>query len=389
MVRFPLEPRTGNVALGIETLETVALLKGTAIQGYAEDRTVVYWNEASEALYKYSAEEALGQKLEDLIIPEPARETVIAEVERWVDGGPPPTAGRLELVDKYGDTVSVLSNHLSVQDGDGARTLYCLDIPIHAEQRLLSGFPDAPAEAAETAIAVGAGGRIPFQSQLLASLSHELRTPLNAILGFSDLMAMEAEKLADDTPCREYADTMRDAGTHLIRAVEQSLALFGVSALNIEPARTPVRISDAFISAAQTVMEGNPGREDLIAFRLQPDLTVQTDLFIFTNALSALVNLMLDLREGTAPVHMGAETVAGFRAKVFVTAEAPGRAIDPETRLQLIGGSDVRLNPHRSGNQVQQFQLSVLQRCCASLGIVLNVERTSDARNRIVLQMPA
>lgn len=40
-----------------------------SIQGYLPNGTVVYWNQASEKIYGYTAEEALGGNLLDLIIP--------------------------------------------------------------------------------------------------------------------------------------------------------------------------------------------------------------------------------------------------------------------------------------------------------------------------------
>lgn len=44
-----------------------------AVQGYDENRRVIYWNKGSELLYGYTKEEATGQKLEDLIIPPPMK----------------------------------------------------------------------------------------------------------------------------------------------------------------------------------------------------------------------------------------------------------------------------------------------------------------------------
>ncbi|MGQ4277212.1 PAS domain-containing protein [Pseudidiomarina sp. E22-M8] len=41
-----------------------------SIQGYRADGTVIYWNAASEKIYGYSPEEALGRSLFELIIPE-------------------------------------------------------------------------------------------------------------------------------------------------------------------------------------------------------------------------------------------------------------------------------------------------------------------------------
>ena len=44
-----------------------------AVQGYDRQRRVIYWNQASEELYGYTRAQALGRKLEELIIPPPMR----------------------------------------------------------------------------------------------------------------------------------------------------------------------------------------------------------------------------------------------------------------------------------------------------------------------------
>jgi CheY-like chemotaxis protein len=55
-----------------------------AIQGYRPDGTVIYWNDASEELYGYTAEEAIGASLLDLIIPESLHASVKAAVEETI-----------------------------------------------------------------------------------------------------------------------------------------------------------------------------------------------------------------------------------------------------------------------------------------------------------------
>ena len=58
-----------------------------SVQGYDEQRRVIYWNVGSELLYGYSQKEALGKKLEDLIIPEPMREIVVGAHSDWLKKG--------------------------------------------------------------------------------------------------------------------------------------------------------------------------------------------------------------------------------------------------------------------------------------------------------------
>ncbi|MFP3441814.1 PAS domain-containing protein, partial [Pantoea sp. SIMBA_133] len=43
--------------------ELLMSLSRVAVQGYDRDRRVIYWNGASQALYGYSEQEALGKRL--------------------------------------------------------------------------------------------------------------------------------------------------------------------------------------------------------------------------------------------------------------------------------------------------------------------------------------
>ncbi len=103
-----------------------------AVQGYDAHRRVIFWNHASERLYGYAAEEALGQPLERLILPE-AMWTPVAElVDGWLAGGPAPPAEELHLKRKDGQTIPVYSNHVIQHNAEGEAELYCLDIDLSA-----------------------------------------------------------------------------------------------------------------------------------------------------------------------------------------------------------------------------------------------------------------
>ena len=58
-----------------------------SVQGYDEQRRVVYWNKGSELLYGYKREEALGEKLEELIVPVPMRDMVVEAHTKWINEG--------------------------------------------------------------------------------------------------------------------------------------------------------------------------------------------------------------------------------------------------------------------------------------------------------------
>ncbi len=101
-----------------------------SVQGYDRQRRVIYWNPASEALYGYTREQALGRQLEDLIIPAPMRAPVIQLVDAWCQGGAPIAPGELNLQRSDGSTVEVFSSHVMLKSSDGEPEMYCLDIDI-------------------------------------------------------------------------------------------------------------------------------------------------------------------------------------------------------------------------------------------------------------------
>ncbi|WP_207190324.1 PAS domain-containing protein [Halorhodospira halophila] len=80
--------RRNEIALA-HVLDTVPDI---AIQGYQLDGTVVHWNRASERLYGYTAEEAMGGNLADLIIPPEARDSFIRRMQELREGASLPSS---------------------------------------------------------------------------------------------------------------------------------------------------------------------------------------------------------------------------------------------------------------------------------------------------------
>jgi PAS domain S-box-containing protein len=99
-----------------------------SVQGYDEERRVTYWNTGSELLYGYTKEEALGRKLEELIIPENMRDFVISAHSNWLNQGIEIPPSELTLRQKNGKDVSVFSNHVLFIDENNKKEMYCIDI---------------------------------------------------------------------------------------------------------------------------------------------------------------------------------------------------------------------------------------------------------------------
>lgn len=101
-----------------------------SVQGYDEQRRVIYWNKGSERLYGYSKEEAEGQKLEDLIIPDEIRTSVIEGHLAWLNTGKEIPASEITLRHKNGKKVFVFSSHVLFVNQYGVRQMYCIDIDL-------------------------------------------------------------------------------------------------------------------------------------------------------------------------------------------------------------------------------------------------------------------
>jgi diguanylate cyclase (GGDEF)-like protein/PAS domain S-box-containing protein len=105
-------------------------VKAISVQGYDEDRRVFYWNVGSELIYGYTRKEALGRKLEELIIPEHMRDLVVAAHKNWVGQGIEIPASEMTLCNKDGEDVSVFSNHVLFVDKYNKKEMYCIDIDL-------------------------------------------------------------------------------------------------------------------------------------------------------------------------------------------------------------------------------------------------------------------
>ncbi len=111
-----------------------------AIQGYAADGTVKYWNKASEQLYGYPASEAIGRNLLDLIIPDEMRNGVKEAVRWMIETGAPIASGELTLRRSNGSPVHVYSSHALIQLPGLPAEFFCVDVDIseriHATEAL-------------------------------------------------------------------------------------------------------------------------------------------------------------------------------------------------------------------------------------------------------------
>jgi len=109
-----------------------------SIQGYNTEGTVRYWNKASEQVYGYTAEEAIGKNLGDLIIPEEIKPLFLKALEigdKATVSGELLPAGEVILRRKDGSPVIVYSSHTVVCIEGKETLMFCLDLDLSERKR--------------------------------------------------------------------------------------------------------------------------------------------------------------------------------------------------------------------------------------------------------------
>lgn len=101
-----------------------------SVQGYDKNLKVIYWNPASESLYGYTADQAIGRYLGDLIIPAEMHEQVKIGINNWINGGVPIPSSGLTLCKSDGSPVDVFSSHVLFYNENNEPEMYCIDIDV-------------------------------------------------------------------------------------------------------------------------------------------------------------------------------------------------------------------------------------------------------------------
>jgi diguanylate cyclase (GGDEF)-like protein/PAS domain S-box-containing protein len=125
----------GNKPSEQKFFELIESLPMVAVQGYNRKRQVIYWNEASRRLYGYTREEAQGQLLEDLIIPDYMRQGVIDAHQNWLENNVSIPSEEIDLKHKTGRLVPVYSSHVMIKQETGECEMFCIDISLQEQKK--------------------------------------------------------------------------------------------------------------------------------------------------------------------------------------------------------------------------------------------------------------
>lgn len=202
-------------------LENVA---NVAVYGYSTSGVVHYWNLAAETLFGYTAHEALGQNVLDLMVrPEDRARTE----GRWarVGRGESEPAGDIELRHRSGRDVHVLSSTVAARIPGRPVELFSLDVDIsqirQAQRELLATH--AQLVQAQKMEAVG---------QLAAGIAHDFNNLLTLIIGNCETLLARVPGDEAVTDALSAAHRAVDLTTQLLRFSRKELVRPRVLDLN-------------------------------------------------------------------------------------------------------------------------------------------------------------
>ncbi|MEA1927904.1 MAG: PAS domain S-box protein [Candidatus Auribacterota bacterium] len=142
LIKGPNELKTVGTALSESEARFRNLMEfipGVSIQGYRCDGTVIYWNKASEEIYGYTAREALGKDLGELIIPpdlKPHFKKSLEEGKKVRESGEFLPPAELMLLHKDGHPVPVYSIHTAVCIEGAEPMLFCIDVDLSERKKI-------------------------------------------------------------------------------------------------------------------------------------------------------------------------------------------------------------------------------------------------------------
>lgn len=238
-----------------ETQDHIRAVVRTSLDGIlvvGPDGRVLDFNGAAEGIFGYTPEEAIGQDMADLIVPDHLRDAHNAGMKRHLETGEKRVVDKglvqLEAKDKSGRIFPVELSISSARSRRGTIFVsYIRDISdrVAAEKELV--------DARDKALA---GEKA--KADLLAVMSHEMRTPLNGLIGSLQILA--------DTSLtnrqRKFVDAMQISSEMLLGHVNTVLDISRVDAGHIQMSRrefVPANVVSSVVEslAVQAQTRGN------------------------------------------------------------------------------------------------------------------------------------
>jgi signal transduction histidine kinase/ActR/RegA family two-component response regulator len=161
------------------------------------------------------------------------------------------------------------------------------------------------------------------KSSFLSSMSHELRTPLNAILGFTQLLANDAQPNNVERK-KEFTGYILKAGKHLLTLINEVLDLAKVESGAVTLSLEAVAL-DEVVEECRAMIEPLGDQRGLrMTFPAAPDMTVLADRTRLKQILLNLLSNAIKYNRAGGVVVLDCALDAAGRVRIDVRDSGPG-----------------------------------------------------------------
>jgi len=223
---------------------------------------VVEFNPAAEGIFGYSKGEAVGRRMDELIIPPAQRQAHHDALARYLEWGGGRSVGRrLEVTSlRAGGTEFPAEFTISPVNRQGLPPLFVGFVRDITARKLAE---ESLREAATTAQAANRA-----KSEFLANMSHEIRTPMNGVIGMTEL-ALETELTPRQ---REYLGLVKSSADSLMTVINEILDFSKIEAGKLSLHQVPFALRAALDETLQALALRAQTKGLELACRVTPDV---------------------------------------------------------------------------------------------------------------------